>query len=100
MTLIRVLLERHIQVVRLAKKEVISVQEFQDMRDTWNCIFWALDRRLDVLQQVWRQQRLDPEAQVESYNGGLFEAWYDLVRLAYYLLWHTGSYKTTNRNSQ
>ncbi|GJE90642.1 hypothetical protein PsYK624_067860 [Phanerochaete sordida] len=78
MPLVRVLLERHMQIVRLAKKEIIAVCEFEDMRDTWNCIFIALDRRLDVLEHVWRQQRIDPEAQVESYCGGLFEAWYDL----------------------
>ncbi|GJE90655.1 hypothetical protein PsYK624_067990 [Phanerochaete sordida] len=78
MPLVRILLERHIQVVRLAKKEIIAVCEFEDMRDTWNCIFIALDRRLDVLEHVWRQQRIDPEAQVESYCGGLFEAWYNL----------------------
>ena len=69
------------KIVKLARTRVVSVMEFEDMRESWNSLFDAFQKRLDVLEEVWRQQRLDIENQVECYNGGLFEDWYERVSI-------------------
>lgn len=69
------------KIIKLAEKEEIAVAEFEDMRESWESIFDAFDKRLDILQEIWRQQRLDIETQVQCYYGGLFEDWYQRVCL-------------------
>lgn len=77
MTLVYLLLYRHLQIVKLARTQTVSVAEFVDMRDTWDWVFVAFGKRLDILVEIWRQQRLDIENQLKCYSGGLFEDWHE-----------------------
>ncbi|PSS38103.1 hypothetical protein PHLCEN_2v83 [Hermanssonia centrifuga] len=77
MCLIYLLLHHHLKIVRLARNQRVSVAEFEDMRETWEYLFEAFDKRLDNLLEVWRQQRLDISNQVDCYAGGLFKDWHE-----------------------
>ncbi len=79
MCLIYLLLHHHLKIVRLARNQRVSVAEFEDMRETWEYLFEAFDKRLDNLLEVWRQQRLDISNQVDCYAGGLFKDWHERV---------------------
>ena len=81
MTLVYLLLYRHLQIVKLAKTQTVSIAEFVDMRDTWGWVFVAFGKRLNILVEIWRQQRLDIKNQLQCYSGGLFEGWYERVRI-------------------
>lgn len=76
MILIHLLLSRHMEIVKLACTRRISVDEFVDMRSSWKQLFIAFGKRLDILEEIWRQQRLNIADQVHSYGGGLFEDWH------------------------
>lgn len=82
MALVYILLRRNMDIVKLARTRVVAVREFEDMRDTWDCVFDAFGRRLGVLWEVWRQQRLDLESQVQYYCRGLFRGWHERVCIA------------------
>jgi hypothetical protein len=82
MALIYLLLRHHLKIVKLATTQTVSVAEFEEMRESWNYLFDAFDQRLDILKEIWRQQRLNVEIQVASYAGGLFENLYLKVRKA------------------
>ncbi|EKM50987.1 uncharacterized protein PHACADRAFT_151415 [Phanerochaete carnosa HHB-10118-sp] len=75
--MIHLLLVRHMKVLKVARLRPVAVREFEDMLDTWNFVFEAFGQRLDVLAQIWRQQRLELDTQVEYYNRGLFKGWYE-----------------------
>ncbi|KIP06084.1 hypothetical protein PHLGIDRAFT_471502 [Phlebiopsis gigantea 11061_1 CR5-6] len=76
LTLAYILLYRHMKIVKLARHKVISPQEFEDMRDTWESIFSAFETRFNVLVEMWRQQGRDLEIQSQCYCAGLFQDWY------------------------
>ncbi|KAJ3559202.1 hypothetical protein NM688_g482 [Phlebia brevispora] len=78
--LVYILLSRHLKVVKLATKQHIPVDEFMKMRESWEYIFNALDKRISTLVQVWRQQRLDISIHLQSFAGGMFEDWYEQIR--------------------
>ncbi|EKM50992.1 uncharacterized protein PHACADRAFT_32038 [Phanerochaete carnosa HHB-10118-sp] len=80
MALAYILLRHDMEVVKLAITKPVAVREFEDMRETWNTLFDAFGRRLKVLWEVWRQQRLDLESQVQYYCRGLFRGWHERNR--------------------
>lgn len=79
MALAYILLLHDMNVVKLAITRPVAVREFEDMRETWNTVFDAFGRRLKVLWEVWRQQRLDLKSQVQYYCRGLFRGWHERV---------------------
>lgn len=79
MALIYLLLHHHMKIVKLAKTRTVAVPEFSDMRETWECVFEAYDKRLDTLVEIWRQQRLDVSIQVDCFAAGLFADWHERV---------------------
>lgn len=81
--MIHLLLMHHMKVLKVARLRPVAVREFEDMLDTWNFVFEAFGQRLDVLAQIWRQQRLELDTQVQYYNRGLFKGWSERVRLHY-----------------
>lgn len=52
------------------------------MRDSWENFFDVFEKRMETLEEVWRQQRLDIKVQMECFAGGMFEDWYAKVRYA------------------
>ena len=79
MCLVYLLLHHHLKIVKLATQQTIAVAEFEDLRDTWDYLFDAVDNRVWNLVDVWRQQRLDVKIQVETFARGLFEDWWKRV---------------------
>lgn len=79
MTLVYLLLYRYMQIVELAHKQVIPLAQIDDMCAACHAVLEVFEQRLEVLEEVWRQQRRDIENQVECYNGGIFERLYDRV---------------------
>ncbi|KAI0338806.1 hypothetical protein BDW22DRAFT_677359 [Trametopsis cervina] len=65
MALIYLLLRHHLKIVKLAETQAVAVAEFGDMRESWEYLFDALDRRLDNLLEIWKQHWLDIEIQVK-----------------------------------
>lgn len=68
------------KITKLAKSQLVSVAEFEDMRETWEYLFDAFEKRMDTLKEVWRQQRIDVQNQMEWFAGGIFEDFYEKVR--------------------
>lgn len=79
MCLIYLLLRHHLKIVKLAKEQTVAVAEFEDMRETWEYLFNAFEKRMETLKEVWRQQRLNIKNQMECFAGGMFENWYAKV---------------------
>jgi hypothetical protein len=67
------------KIVKLARSRDVSVFEFEDMRETWEYLFGAFRKRLNVLKEIWRQQRMDVGNHVNAYAGGLFARWDERV---------------------
>ena len=80
LSLIYLLLRHHLKIVKLATEQIVSVAEFEDMRESWEYLFDAFDNRMNTLKEVWKQQRLDVKNQMNCFSGGLFETWYEKVR--------------------
>lgn len=81
MCLVYLLLHRHIKIVKLSKQQVVSVAEFEDMRETWEYLFEAFNNRMDALVEIWRHQRIQISDQMESFAGGMFKDCYERVSL-------------------
>lgn len=71
--LFALLLQRHKSIVELAHTYVLSDQEFVTMSNTMDAVLSVFQRRLHVLLECWRQQRLDIKLQLESFADGLFQ---------------------------
>lgn len=80
MPLIYALLRHDMDIVKLATTRPVAVREFEDMRESWSHVFNVFGRRLGVLSEVWRQQRLSVESHVQYYRRGLFRGWYERNR--------------------
>lgn len=79
MCLLFLLLRHHLKIIRSAQTKLLPVAQLVDMRFTWDTLFSTLDSRVEVLVEVWRQQRLDIKSHIKTFAAGLFQSWYEMV---------------------
>jgi hypothetical protein len=75
--LIRLLLQRHKDILEIAQTLVLSEMEFVAMTSSLDNLLEAFETRFNNLWECWRQQRLDTRLQLSSFAGGLYEHWYN-----------------------
>ncbi|KAI0737618.1 hypothetical protein C8Q80DRAFT_1212220 [Daedaleopsis nitida] len=69
------LLKKDYEVMRIARKKVINKDELWDAADTIEWVLHAVHFRYKDLQDIFRQQKLDPRQQFRTFACGLFEHW-------------------------
>ncbi|TFK85020.1 hypothetical protein K466DRAFT_647032 [Polyporus arcularius HHB13444] len=69
------LLKKDYEVMRLARTKVINKDELWDAADTIEWVFQAVNFRYKDLQDIFRQQKLDPRQQFRNFACSLFEHW-------------------------
>ncbi|KAH7335133.1 hypothetical protein B0J17DRAFT_719692 [Rhizoctonia solani] len=74
------LLKRHHKVFDLGKDKPLQEGVTVSMINSWDVIFDAFVKRMRVLCESWRQQRMNIDLQVQWYANGLFEDWYILSK--------------------
>ncbi|KAJ1306952.1 hypothetical protein OPQ81_007932 [Rhizoctonia solani] len=74
------LLKRHHKVFELGKDSPLQEGVTISMLNSWDVIFDAFEKRMRVLCESWRQQRMNIDLQVQWYANGLFEDWYKLSK--------------------
>lgn len=86
MVLLVLVLRKHYEIISAGMQEMTS-WEFSEEWDTmWRAIdvlVWKFHDRLLSLRRSWRSQKLDINLQVQCYGGGLFNRWYQEVRLGF-----------------
>ncbi|CAK5278153.1 unnamed protein product [Mycena citricolor] len=66
------LLERHLEIFRVCQTHVVHPDELWDAADTVIYVFDAVKARLDDLQTIFKQQKLDLQQQFKSFSFALF----------------------------
>ncbi|TBU26461.1 hypothetical protein BD311DRAFT_779599 [Dichomitus squalens] len=69
------LLKKDYEVMRIARQKVISRVELLDAANTVQWVLQAVEFRYKDLQDIFRQQKLDPRQQFKGFACGLFEHW-------------------------
>ncbi len=69
--MIFLLLEHHFNIFRVAQKHIIHPDELWDAADTLNWVSKAVRDRLETLQTIFRQQRLDLKQHFKTFAHGL-----------------------------
>ncbi|KAF7319371.1 VPS13 domain-containing protein [Mycena chlorophos] len=67
------LMKRHFEIFRVCQTHAVSSDELWDAADTIIWVFDAVRARLELLQSIFKQQKLDVEAQFKSFSFGLYE---------------------------
>ncbi|KAJ7057115.1 hypothetical protein C8F01DRAFT_1372411, partial [Mycena amicta] len=67
------LLKRHLEIFRVCQTHSIHPDEFFDGADTMEYVFQAVRDRLELLQSIFKQQKLDVSQQFKSFSFGLYE---------------------------
>ncbi|KAJ7099683.1 hypothetical protein C8R44DRAFT_716668 [Mycena epipterygia] len=71
--LIYLLLERHFEIFRLAQTHTVHKDELWDGADSLVYVFDAVEARVELLQSIFKQQKLDVKQQFKSFSHGLYE---------------------------
>ncbi|KAJ7597218.1 hypothetical protein C8J56DRAFT_1021519 [Mycena floridula] len=71
--LIYLLLKRHFEIFRVAQKRILHPDELWDAADTMEWVFKAIDERVETLQAIFRQQRLDLREHFKSFAHGMLQ---------------------------
>ncbi|KAF8498939.1 hypothetical protein BU17DRAFT_102863 [Hysterangium stoloniferum] len=73
------LLEHHFKIFRLAQKKenIINPDELWDAAGSIHLVIKAYKERYELLLSVFRQQRLDPKQQFETFANGMFRYRHD-----------------------
>ncbi|KAJ6511394.1 hypothetical protein C8R47DRAFT_732752 [Mycena vitilis] len=75
------LLERHFEIFRVAQTRTLHADELWDAADTVQWVFDAVNARLELLQSIFKQQKLDLAQQFKGFSFGLYEYMNDLKLL-------------------
>ncbi|KAI0770883.1 hypothetical protein BD413DRAFT_613421 [Trametes elegans] len=75
--LLYLLLKRDYEIVRLARTVVIHKDELWDSTDTLRWVFRAVSKRCVDLENLFKQQNLDPAQQFKVFSSELFRYWHD-----------------------
>ncbi|KAF8486675.1 hypothetical protein JB92DRAFT_3101334 [Gautieria morchelliformis] len=67
------LLKRHFEIFRIAKLRILHPDELWDAADTVMWVFKAVVERFNVLESVFKQQKLDVKQQFKTFAHGLFD---------------------------
>ncbi|KAJ6588466.1 hypothetical protein B0H19DRAFT_1099542 [Mycena capillaripes] len=67
------LLERHFEIFRVGQTRALHPDELWDAADTLLWVFDAVNARIELLQSIFKQQKLDPEQQFKGFSFGLYE---------------------------
>ncbi|KAF8912168.1 hypothetical protein CPB84DRAFT_1957799 [Gymnopilus junonius] len=70
--LMHLILNRHLEILKLAQAVVLHPQELDTHLDSLTSIFFVFDERQSHLEAIFRQIYRDVEAQFESYSYGMF----------------------------
>ncbi|KAJ6588495.1 hypothetical protein B0H19DRAFT_978427 [Mycena capillaripes] len=67
------LLERHFEILRVGVSRTLHNDELWDAADTLQWVLDAVDTRVELLQSLFKQQKLDLKQQFKSFSFGLYE---------------------------
>ncbi|KAJ6481736.1 hypothetical protein C8R45DRAFT_1002875 [Mycena sanguinolenta] len=67
------LLERHFEIFRVAQTHTLHAEELWDAADTVEWVFDAVNERVELLQSIFKQQKLDVSQQFKAFGFGLYE---------------------------
>nr|GAT44772.1 predicted protein [Mycena chlorophos] len=72
--LLYLLLKRHLEIFRVGQKHTLDTEELWDAADTVTWVLDAVNARVELLQSVFQQQKLDVAQQFKSFSFGLYAA--------------------------
>ncbi|KAF8208355.1 hypothetical protein K438DRAFT_1813864 [Mycena galopus ATCC 62051] len=67
------LLKRHFEIFRVAQTRTLDLEELWDAGDTMEWVFDAVIDRLELLQSIFKQQKLDLNHQFKGFAFGMYE---------------------------
>ncbi|KAL1940585.1 hypothetical protein VTO73DRAFT_8020 [Trametes versicolor] len=70
--LLYLLTQNHYRIIKAAQVEVLAEHELENARRTMETLFIAVRDRYSELQDLFTEQKLDPEAHFKKYARGLF----------------------------
>ncbi|KAF8529736.1 hypothetical protein BU17DRAFT_79834 [Hysterangium stoloniferum] len=71
------LLKQHFEIFRVCQKRMIHCNELEDAADTIQWVFDSVVGRCNVLQSIFKQQKLDEKHQFRVFAHGIFEYWHE-----------------------
>ncbi|KAF8516788.1 hypothetical protein JB92DRAFT_2909192 [Gautieria morchelliformis] len=71
--LLYLLLKRHFEIFRISQTRITHPDELWDAADTIMWVISAVYERVNVLQSIFKQQKLDVNQQFKTFAHGLFE---------------------------
>ncbi|TFK64971.1 hypothetical protein BDN72DRAFT_846149 [Pluteus cervinus] len=80
LTLIYLLLRRHLKVILIACKHVVDTEEFVALNDSLVSVLMAVDYRVQNLEAVFKQTHLDVQARLGNFAFGMFQLSYGDIR--------------------
>ncbi|KAF8178111.1 hypothetical protein K438DRAFT_1938825 [Mycena galopus ATCC 62051] len=67
------LLQRHFEIFRVAQTRTLDVEELLDAVDTLYWVFDLVLARVELLESIFKQQKLDPIQQFKGFAFGMYE---------------------------